>query len=357
VRSPVVLLLVLLSTNAFAAAVGPERRLAPSTSALYVATRAGYVAFWTETPYDVKAALISPGGDMIAQRTLLHDHTVTAAVADVDSIAIVTEHQQPGTVEVFRVASDLSSTGEPSVLGNGNSPAVAVDRGELLVGWKSAQGLQLARLDASLKVIRQRTFSAASRIDNYALATGPAGFIVAWDEIGFCAVPFDLCTGPERVRAATVSFDLTATSAIEIGPPGSGLGNAWWNGSAFDVLWHDDSRVYLSRIAGDGTLLDAAPRVVFGAPSLRYFDAFGIGVVGAHFRDATGTVGFTIARVDGDGTQEVTLTPFGPYAPISVVTGPDGRVLFGYFGIPGFASFYRIIDFYAEGGRPRPSRR
>ena len=343
-RTPVALLLVFLSTNAFATAVGPERRLAPSASALYVATRGDYVAFWTETPYDVKAALISPGGDIIEQRTLLHDHTVTAAVADVDSIDIVTEHHQAGTVEVFRVASDLSSTGEPSVLGSGTSPAIAADRGELLVGWKSAQGLQLARLDPSLKVIRQGTFSAASRIDNYALATGPAGYVVAWD-------------APEGVRAASVSFDLTASSAIDIGPPGSGLGNASWSGSAFDVLWHDDSRVYLSRIAGDGTLLDAAPRVVFGAPSLRYFDAFGIGVVGAHFKDATGTVGFTIARVDGGGTQEVTLTPFAPYAPISLVNGPDGRVLFGCFGIPGFASFYRIIDFYGEGGRPRPSRR
>jgi hypothetical protein len=102
--------------------------------------------------------------------------------------------------------------------------------------------------------------------------------------------------------------------------------------------------------------LDFAPRVLLGSPSLVYFSARGTdGYIAAQF---VGTppysTGVTLLRLTGIGLQQASLinTTFDP---LHIVPGADGRALFGYHDTSVIA-LYHIVDFNAEGGRPRPAR-
>jgi hypothetical protein len=358
-------LLLLVAPSVFAIELGPERRLGHTLSEVYVATADGYVALWNDGA-DVKAVHIAPDGTMGAQTTVTHDLYLGGAARDGDSIVVIAE-QSPGflsPIEVFRVGPDLHLASPISVFGGGGQrPSIVADRGELFAGWLAGEQLFLAHLDASLHAVRQKFFrlgTGGPRIGDFVLAPSVVGLLVAWNELIPCPPGFQPCFPQTRVRAARVSFDLTATDAtgIDIGSPGSSVGGAWWDGTVWNVLWTDAGRVNLSRIDASGVLLDFAPRVVFESPSLIFSGARGVdGYVVAHFDSAnpyTNGVGF--ARLAGDGEQQALLMTPIIVETIHIVPGADGRALFGYHGYPSFDALYRIVDFNAEGGRPRPAR-
>jgi len=357
-------LLLIAAPTVFAVELGPERRLARTQSDVIVATAGGYVAFWNDGA-DMKGVHIAPDGTMGTPATVVQNLYVGGAVRDGDSIVVIAE-QSPGflsPIEVFRVGPDLHLASPIAIFGGGGQrPSIVADRGELFAGWLVGEQLFLAHLDPSLHAIRQRVFrlgTGGPRVGDFVLAPSVIGLLVAWNELIPCAPPAFACFPQTRVRAARVSFDLTAdATGIDIGQAGSTVGGAWWDGAVWNVLWNDDRRTNLSRIDASGTLLDFAPRVLFESPSLIYFGARGVdGYVAAHFVGTPPYItGVALARLGGDGVRQASLLST-IYDPIHIVPGDDGRALFGYNDVSELNADYRIVDFNAEGGRPRPARR
>jgi hypothetical protein len=360
-------LLLLVAPSVFAVALGPEWRLGHTLSAVYVATADGYVAFWNDDA-DLKAVHIAPDGTMGAQATVAHDFYVGGAARDGDSIVVIAQQSSNfrSPIYAFRVGPDLHAGNSIVIFGgSGAAPSIVADRGELFAGWFDGASLVLAHLDASLHTVGQKVLrlgTGVPRPSTFVLAPSLIGLLVAWDELIACQPgPLgDPCIQPTRVRAARVSFDLTAADAtgIDLGMARSSVGGAWWDGTVWNVLWTDSRNVNLSRIDASGMLLDVAPRVVLASPSRQYFSVRGSdGYVAAKFAGTAPDYlsGVVLARLTGNGIQQATLlNAFSIF--FRIVPGADGRALFGYDGGSPFDAVYRIVDFNAEGGRPRPAR-
>lgn len=354
VRSTLALLFLLVSTNAFAMLLGPERQLAVTLTEHFVATDDGYVVFWGDGDI-TKAAHIALDGSISGETEIFRGLFISGAVYDGHSIVAVTQRFLDVTspVEAVRIAADLSAVGAPVRLGNGPRARIAFDRGEFIVGWQSTTTdgsvgtLVLSRLNANLDIVRQRALdlTPAAHVGDYVLAPGGVGTLVVWNE---------LMTG---VRAARLTDDLTIADpgGISVAAEGSSIANAWWNGSEWLIVW-SDNRVLLSRVAPSGAV--GAPEVLLQSQPRLYQSALAIPldgkiVVGAPYVGTTAKDpgGFILSS----GKEEASLN-FGPSPPVQLVAGADGRALLSYHKYPSILSIVRIVDFNAAGGRQRPTR-
>ena len=351
-------LLVLLSPNAFAIFLSPERELAPTTTERFVATNDGYVAFWSEGD-ETKAARIALDGSIVARRSLFRGHFVNGAAFDGNSIVVVTQRflGTPSPIEAFRITADLSTVGAAVPLGSGLGAQIAADHGHFIAGWLITPDvfgatLVLSRLDASLAIVRQRVLDLVPQphVGAYVLAPGDGGALVVWNEELSTGFPGVVGT---RVRAVRVTDDLTIADpgGISIAPRGTYIGNAWWEGAEWLVVWVGDRSVSLSRIAPSGAV--APPEVLLQPQGRFYYIAHAIPlgdriIAGAQYVGPAGDpFGFAL--------NEASLN-FAPSEPVNLVAGADGRVLLSYHRYPTVAAFIRIVDLNAERGRQRPIR-
>ena len=360
------LLLVLLSSDAFAILVSPERELAPTTTERFVATNDGYVAFWSEGDETNAARIALDGSIAGVWRPLFRGRFVNGAAFDGHSIVVVTQRflGVPSPIEAFRVAADLSTVSAAVPLGTGLAAQIVADRGGFIVGWKidptaDALGgtLVLSRLDASLAITRQRVLDLVPqpRAGSYVVAPDDGGALVAWNEMIACEHPAGFgCVINSSVRAVRVTDDLTIADpgGISITARGTSIGNAWWDGAEWLVVWVGDRNVNLSRIAPSGAV--AQPEVLLPPQGRFYYivHAIPLGdriVAGAQYAGSAGDpFGFAL--------NDASLN-FAPSEPVNLVAGADGRMLLSYHRYPTVAAFFRIVDLNAEGGRQRPTRR
>jgi hypothetical protein len=352
----------------FSIVLQPERPLAVTANAHFVAVAGGYAAFWSEGD-TAKAARIAPDGTVVARATLFAGRYVTSAAADGDSVVIVTQRLlgPPSAVELFRIGVDLPIDAGPVLVGTGTVARVAAaGDGNVLVGWQinrteyyPGETLVVSQFDASLVRVRQRVLdlTPSPRVGDYVLAPGPFSTLVVWDDLIGCEIPTGLpCGIGSRVRAAVLTPDLTIATprGIDVGPQSGNVANAWWDGTDWEIV-HDAGTVLRSRVSVAGAPLDTAEILGSG----HYFTTatpLGTGfAVAADVIDSRGS-GLSVARVRGGAAEELRIA-LPVLGRSQLVAGDDGRALLAYHRYPGDVAYYRIVDFNAVDARPRPVRR
>jgi MYXO-CTERM domain-containing protein len=149
---------------------------------------------------------------------------------------------------------------------------------------------------------------------------------LAWGGTSWLAVWGDTRGGVTDVYGARIARDGTVLDrvglAIAASPSAESLPAVAFGGTAFLVVWQDDSNIYGARVAIDGTVLDPAGIAISTGPHVESFPAVvwdGTNYVVAWQDTRNTTFDVYSARVSESG---VLLDPMG----ISVHGGPGGQV-------------------------------
>lgn len=294
----------------------------------------------------------------------------------------------------------------------GSSPAAAATSSGYLVAWYARNGVQLATVSAdgqagAARLVREETRCFARRPLILAATTnallvwlvpgsGNAGGTVygarvRHDGTVIDTVPLWLGVARGTVRGASNGTDFLVTwdnnytrvtgggTVLDLSGNtflgfSTGVDAAWWNGTTWSVLYHDDEMLKITRIEPSGKKYGVAatsPRgQALGDSDDPPCDARGCWLVFAGEDAATGAAFLQALRAEDDGTT-ATIRRFDPVRVTSVrtqhespsiapVAVPGGRLFAAYMrretSRPA-AGALRIFLRSMEGGRMRSARR